>query len=464
MKHLLVTELPHLANSVQWFERLRPLGNALILDSVAGASGGYRYRYRYDIITAAPDTLYRHKDGTTWCKPSTGNTWQALTTEPFKTLQAALPSPVDSQQMPFSGGLAGYWGYELNETLEPDRITPRHLSLPSMLVGLYLWAVVVDHHTARTWLVMHPDMSAGKRHYIEQQLHKPVTAFSSVFHLNTPFLASMSHSEYRNAFQHVRARIAAGDCYQVNLTQRFSAGYQGDPWSAYLALRSVSPTPFAAFLDFEELKVLSHSPERLLRSDNGEIETRPIKGTRPRGCDLDEDVAAAAELLGSEKDRAENLMIVDLLRNDLGRNCKPGSVDVPALFDLESYANVHHLVSTVTGQLAEGHDNLMLLCGAFPGGSITGAPKVRAMEIIRELEPVSRSVYCGAIGYISSHGRMDTNIAIRTLVADGQQIHCWGGGGIVADSDCEMEYQESITKVKNLMTVLENLEAKRVAL
>ncbi|GAA4651503.1 aminodeoxychorismate synthase component I [Kistimonas scapharcae] len=462
MKHLSITELPHLTDSVQWFERLRSLGNALMLDSVARSSGDYRYRY--DILTAAPENLYRHKDGITWCKSSTSDTWQPLATAPFETLHAALPSPVDSQQMPFTGGLAGYWGYELNESLEPGRIKPRRSSHPSMLVGLYLWAVVVDHHTGRTWLVAHPDMSEEKRHRIEQRLHKPATVFSSAFHLNTPFSASMSPSEYQNAFQHIKDWIAAGDCYQVNLTQRFSADYQGDPWSAYLALRSASPTPFAAFLDFEELKVLSHSPERLLRSDNGEVETRPIKGTRPRGRDTDEDIATAAELLTSEKDRAENLMIVDLLRNDLGRNCKPGSIKVPVLFGLESYANVHHLVSTVTGQLAEGHDNLMLLRDAFPGGSITGAPKIRAMEIIRELEPVPRSVYCGAIGYISSHGRMDTNIAIRTLVADGQQIHCWGGGGIVADSDCEMEYQESITKVRNLMNVLENMEAERVAL
>ncbi|MCK5893174.1 MAG: aminodeoxychorismate synthase component I [Endozoicomonadaceae bacterium] len=455
MRHLSITELPNLTDSVQWFERIRPLGNALMLDSVAHSTGSYRYRY--DILTAAPDKKYRHFQSATWCQSDNEPVWQKLHTLPFNTLYAAMPSSIDHQGLPFTGGLAGYWGYELNESLEPRHIMPRHSTQPEMLVGLFLWAVIVDYHVDRTWLVVHPDMAEKKRQVIEYLLHKPVTPTSD-FHLSTPFAANMTQAHYQEAFHHIKEWIAAGDCYQVNLTQRFSADYQGDPWAAYQAIRRASPTPFAAFLDFDDLKVLSHSPERLLRSDHGSVEARPIKGTRPRSKDIDEDTAAAVELLTSEKDRAENLMIVDLLRNDLGRNCKPGSIKVPVLFGLESYANVHHLVSTVTGQLADGRDPLMLLRDAFPGGSITGVPKIRAMEVIRALEPVPRSVYCGAIGYISSHGRMDTNIAIRTLVVDEQQIHCWGGGGIVADSDCEMEYQESITKVRNLMTVLESLK------
>lgn len=458
MKQLSITELPHLTDSVQWFDRIRPLGNAMMLDSVADSTGDYHYRY--DILTAAPDKLYRHFQNATWCKPDKEQIWQKLNASPFDTLRAAMPSPIAHHDLPFTGGMVGYWGYELNESLEPGRIMPRHSKQPKMLVGLFLWAVIVDHHTSRTWFVAHPNIAEEKRQAIAHRLHQPATAPKPDFYLNLPFAASMSQAHYHEAFHHIKDWIAAGDCYQVNLTQRFSAGYHGNPWTAYQALRTASPTPFSAFLDFDDFKVLSHSPERLLRSNQGEVEARPIKGTRTRGKDVDEDVVAAFELLNSEKDRAENLMIVDLLRNDLGRNCKPGSIKVPELFGLESYANVHHLVSTVTGQLADGHDNFMLLRDAFPGGSITGAPKIRAMEIIRELEPVSRSVYCGAIGYISSHGRMDTNIAIRTLVADGKQIHCWGGGGIVADSDCDLEHQESVIKVKNLMTVLENLQKK----
>lgn len=458
MTHLSITELPNLTDSVQWFERIRPLGNALMLDSVARSTGNYHYRY--DILTAAPDKMYRHFQGATWCRSDNEPVWQKFHSSPFNTLHAVIPSSFDHQGLPFTGGLAGYWGYELNESLEPRRIMPRHSTQPEMLVGLFLWAVIVDHHVDKTWFVVHPDMAESKRQAIEYLLYKPVMSTPN-FHLSTPFVANMTQAHYREAFHHIKDWIAAGDCYQVNLAQRFSADYQGDPWTAYQAMRRASPTPFAAFLDFDDLKVLSHSPERLLRSDHGNVEARPIKGTRPRSKNIDEDAIAAAELLASEKDRAENLMIVDLLRNDLGRNCKPGSIKVPVLFSLESYSNVHHLVSTVTGQLADGHDHLMLLRDAFPGGSITGAPKIRAMEVIRELEPVPRSVYCGAIGYISSHGRMDTNIAIRTLVVDEQQVHCWGGGGIVADSDCEMEYQESITKVRNLMKVLENLPKKQ---
>ncbi len=202
--------------------------------------------------------------------------------------------------------------------------------------------------------------------------------------------------------------------------------------------------------------ILSLSPERFLRCDaDGRVETRPIKGTRPRGTNPAEDRRLADELSASLKDRAENVMIVDLLRNDLGRVCRPGSVRVPQLCGLESYANVHHLVSVVCGQLAEGRRALDLLAAAFPGGSITGAPKVRAMQIIDELEPSRRSIYCGSLGYVDVRGQMDTSIAIRTAVADGGQLHLWGGGGLVADSDVEAEYAETLAKIRHLMQALE---------
>ncbi|WMR32327.1 anthranilate synthase component I family protein, partial [Metapseudomonas otitidis] len=203
--------------------------------------------------------------------------------------------------------------------------------------------------------------------------------------------------------------------------------------------------------------IVSLSPERFIRLSQGQVETRPIKGTRPRGLTPDEDLAQADDLLGSPKDRAENLMIVDLLRNDLGRSCRIGSVRVPELFALESYPNVHHLVSAVRGELAEGKDALDLLAGSFPGGSITGAPKIRAMEIIDELEPTRRSIYCGSLLYLDVRGEMDSSIAIRTLLVKDGQASCWGGGGIVADSDWQAEYRESITKVQVLLRTLEAL-------
>jgi para-aminobenzoate synthetase component 1 len=263
--------------------------------------------------------------------------------------------------------------------------------------------------------------------------------------------------------------IEAGDIYQANITQRFQAslpaGFGREASSRlalYDALRRRNPATFAAFIDLGEAAILSSSPERFLKVAQKRIETRPIKGTRPRGANAAEDAALARQLLASEKDRAENLMIVDLLRNDLGRVAKLGSVKVPVLFGLESYATVHHLVSVVTAELDEGRSAVDLLRAAFPGGSVTGAPKIRAMEIIAELEPTARGPYCGAIGYLAATGAMDTNIAIRTLLIDGERISFQVGGGIVADSDPEAEYQETLAKARALFETLVNADTARM--
>lgn len=263
----------------------------------------------------------------------------------------------------------------------------------------------------------------------------------------------MSREAYLDAVSHIKAYIGQGDCYQVNLARHFSAKYQGDSWHLYRILRRILPSPHSCYYQFGERNqaVLSFSPERFLKLSAGQVETKPIKGTARRGRTVEEDQQNAIELMNSTKNRAENLMIVDLLRNDLGKTCQPGSIRVPKLFALESFPNVHHLVSTVTGKLRDGESPLSLLRGCFPGGSITGAPKKRAMEIIETLETCRRSVYCGSIGYISSTGRMDTNIAIRTILADGDRLHCWGGGGIVADSNAESEFQEILDKIRVLI-------------
>ncbi|MDA3164773.1 aminodeoxychorismate synthase component I, partial [Pseudomonas aeruginosa] len=264
-------------------------------------------------------------------------------------------------------------------------------------------------------------------------------------------------SDYRQAIRRIQDYIQAGDCYQVNYSQRFQAACSGSPWPAYRALREACPTPFSGYLRLADGAILSLSPERFLKLGKGKVETRPIKGTRPRGKTPEEDMALAASLLASPKDRAENLMIVDLLRNDIGRSCQPGSVRVPELFALESYPNVHHLVSSVTGELAPGKDALDLLEGSFPGGSITGAPKIRAMQIIDELEPSRRGIYCGSLFYLDVRGEMDSSIAIRTLLVRNGQVSCWGGGGIVADSHWEDEYQETLDKVRVLLETLEGM-------
>jgi para-aminobenzoate synthetase component 1 len=257
--------------------------------------------------------------------------------------------------------------------------------------------------------------------------------------------------------------IQAGDCYQINLAQRFSAPAAGDPWLAYQALRIVNPAPYSAYLRTPQGVVLSASPERFLHLRDGMVETRPIKGTRARVGHPRLDAERVAELQASAKDRAENVMIVDLLRNDLSKNCITGSVNVPRLFEVESFATVHHLVSTVTGTLRADRDALDLLRGCFPGGSITGAPKRRAMQIIEELEPQRRGVYCGAIGYIGCDGNMDLNIAIRTLVFSGGSVRLWAGGGIVADSQLDEEYQETFDKAAAMLKLLQQTAATQVA-
>ena len=304
--------------------------------------------------------------------------------------------------------------------------------------------------------MFHPSLAEPRRQaLIELFGNAQPAAAPGPFRLTQPFQADLSAAQYRQAIEKIQAYIRAGDCYQVNFAQRFQAPWQGDPWRAYLALRDACPTPFAGYLRLDRGALLSLSPERFIRVSRGQVETRPIKGTRPRGRNSEEDRALAEELLDSRKDRAENLMIVDLLRNDLGRSCRIGSVRVPELFALESYPNVHHLVSAVTGELAPGLDAFDLLAGSFPGGSITGAPKIRAMQIIDELEPTRRSIYCGSLLYIDSRGEMDSSICIRTLLLQDGQASCWGGGGIVMDSEWQAEYEESKTKVRVLLQTLE---------
>ncbi|MFW6344897.1 MAG: aminodeoxychorismate synthase component I, partial [Halomonas sp.] len=357
-------------------------------------------------------------------------------------------------ELPFLGGLIGHWSYDLAYALEPVGGRARSaVDLPASRVGLYDWALIQDHERGEAWLVATPER---RRQALAWLAAEPPP--EAPFRLAAPFAAELDRAGYLARFEAVQRYIRAGDCYQVNLAQRFSAPFEGDLWAAYRRLRAATPTPFAGYLAWPgpagEQAILSLSPERFLECREGRVETRPIKGTRARGDTPEADRRLAEELQGSLKDRAENVMIVDLLRNDLGRVCRPGSVRVPRLCGLESYANVHHLVSVVTGTLAAGRTSLDLLAGAFPGGSITGAPKVRAMQIIDELEPSRRGVYCGSLGYVDRRGRMDTSIAIRTAVADAGRLHLWGGGGLVADSDGEAEYHESLDKIRHLMAAL----------
>ncbi|HID9267057.1 TPA: aminodeoxychorismate synthase component I, partial [Klebsiella variicola] len=276
------------------------------------------------------------------------------------------------------------------------------------------------------------------------------------FALTSAWQSNMSRQQYGEKFRQVQAYLHSGDCYQVNLAQRFQARYVGDEWQAFRQLNTANRAPFSAFIRLEEGAILSLSPERFIQLRQGEIQTRPIKGTLPRLDSPQEDARQAEKLANSPKDRAENLMIVDLMRNDIGRVAVPGSVRVPELFVVEPFPAVHHLVSTITARLPATLHASDLLRAAFPGGSITGAPKVRAMEIIDELEPQRRNAWCGSIGYLSYCGNMDTSITIRTLTAWQGQLYCSAGGGIVADSEEDAEYQETFDKVNRILHQLEN--------
>ena len=374
---------------------------------------------------------------------------------------------------PFQTGALGYIAYEWGRTLE--RLpSPRYddLDLPDVVFGIYDWVIAWDHEASRAWVIARDEVNkrraldlvgdpekivaARPRQAGESREHPPSYPVDADWiDPRLGLRSSFTHAGYLDAVNRVRDYIYAGDIFQANLSQRFEAALVESPWDLYRRLRTRNPAPFAAFIELPECTVLSASPERFMRVDgSGRVETRPIKGTRPRGVGPEHDAALGRALTESAKDRAENLMIVDLIRNDLSRVCEPGSVRVRELFALEHFATVHHLVSTVVGTLLPGLDGLDVLRASFPGGSITGAPKIRAMEIIAELEPSVRGVYCGAIGYLSATGELDTNIPIRTaLVRDGR-VYLNAGGGIVADSDAEQEYQETFHKARGIIDAL----------
>lgn len=439
--------LPYQANPAVYFARVRQAPGAVLLDSARPTAE----RGRFDLLSAWPlQTL----------APEAGEDGEAYLQRLRESLaqlgRASLP---DGVELPFAGGLIGYLSYDFGRRLEqlPHRAVD-DLGLADASLGLYAWALISDHQLQRTHLLFHPRLAEAERQRLIALFEAQAPACDAKFSLQAPMRGDISAEDYHQAFERVQQYIHAGDCYQINLTQRFRAPCQGDPWHAYQALRQACPTPFSGFqLLADGSALLSFSPERFIQVSQGQVETRPIKGTRPRSADPAIDARNGAELLNSAKDRAENLMIVDLLRNDLGRSCEIGSVKVPELFSLESYPNVHHLVSSVTGRLAAGKDALDLIAGSFPGGSITGAPKIRAMQIIDELEPTRRALYCGSLLYVDVRGEMDSSIAIRSLLVKDGQVCCWGGGAVVADSGWQAEYEESITKVKVLLETLQGL-------
>jgi len=454
----LLAELDYPEDSADLFARIAHRPWSMWLDSGRpGSSFG-----RFDIMVADPVVTLTTRGELT---EVIGPTSEISRADPFSLVRDYLGRHQPCEPgIPFMGGAVGYFSYDLARRLERLPATAQDAEhLPEMRVGIYDWALVVDHVVKKCWLASHGRAPQTRQGWdaLLASFTGPFTEDVGDFHVNGPVASNMTEASYSQALDRILHYIHEGDCYQVNLAQRFAAPASGDAWVAYRHLRRASPAPFAAYLNLPDAQVLSASPERFLEVRDRRVETKPIKGTRPRDADPARDRGNADELLASLKDRAENLMIVDLLRNDIGKNCVPGSVKAEKMFALESFASVHHLVSTVTGKLAQGHDALHLLRGCFPGGSITGAPKLRAMEIIEELEPNRRGVYCGAIGYIGFDGNMDTNIAIRTAVYSDKKIRFWAGGGIVADSEADKEYRETLDKAANMLALMRDFDAGR---
>ena len=448
------------ADPVELFAVFANDSQAALLDSALQTE-----RSRHSFIAALPFGTLSSKNGVVTLdgQRRIGNPFAVLRQELARHRLHALPG-----LPPLQGGAIGYFGYELVQHLERVPCAPDDdMQFPDLALGFHDVIVAFDHRDRRAWILSSglPETDPGRRrHRARRRLDEMAERLSDARPLPDPvapaqrpaLMSNFTSSGYEAVVSRVVEYILAGDIFQANLSQRFQAPLPPglSALDLYRRLRDLNPAPFAAFLKCGDVEIASASPERFLRLDDGRVETCPIKGTRPRGASPAADRALAAALLASEKDRAENVMIVDLLRNDLSRVCRDGSVEVPRLCALETFATVFHLVSTVTGELRPGMTAVDLLEACLPGGSITGAPKIRAMEIIAALEPTRRGPYCGSIGYIGFDGSMDTSIVIRTYAIKDGTVTFQAGGGIVADSRPDDEYAETMAKARALIAAL----------
>ncbi len=482
----LIEEVPF-CDPLALFAPLATTPFALLLDAAtAGPENAPDLQGRWTYIATDPFATVEKRNGTTFLNgvETRGESFDLLAQQ-LNVLSLAPGWPEDQALPPFTGGFAGFFGYELGSELEhlPPRKPWRHpnestrTSPPDMALGAYDCVIAFDCIARRTFIVSTglPETTPATR---AVRAEARAARWRARLNLNPALpplhwpekpapadviTAATDRAHHEAAVSRIVDYIYAGDIFQANLSQRFEAPLQNgdDAFTLYRRLRALSPAPFAGFFNFGNGALLSSSPEQFLASDGESITTRPIKGTRPRGQTPEQDQALAEALLASEKDHAENVMIVDLLRNDLSRVCQDGSVQVPTLCALESFATVHHLVSTVRGTRREGATNVDLLRACFPGGSITGAPKVRAMEIISELEPHARGPYCGSLGFMSFSGTMDTNISIRTMTVMEDRVVFQAGGGIVADSNPSEEYEEVIAKASALCNAVRGCRPQR---
>ena len=443
----MIKEISTKLNSFEIFTIFKDEENSFILDSAMDE----KKLGRYSFISSNPFKVLKYK-----------NTKK----NPLDNLQNELNKykVENNTHLPFIGGAVGYLSYDLGNYIEKlPRTAIDDTNVYDLYFGLYNWVIVVDHLENKTYIAT-PDLDIENEKNIIEDIEKKINngeinGIDSICYEEkevekTKLTSNFTKNEFENAVRKVQDYIRQGDIYQANLTQRFNGKTTLSSYELYRDLRRFSPAPFGAFLNFEDSHILSNSPERFIKCVDRKLETRPIKGTRPRGKNKEEDLRLQEELRSSEKDRAELLMIVDLERNDIGRISKIGTVKVPELFVIEPYANVNHLVATVVGELDDDKDCVDAIKATFPGGSITGAPKIRSMEIIDELEPTQRNVYTGSIGYIGFNGDMDLNIAIRTIIKKDNNVYFQVGGGMTWDSNPSDEYQETLDKAQSIMKAL----------
>ncbi len=458
----LIEQLPWPGDALSVAALVQDRAYPFFLDSVGATLGSGRFSF----VGCDPYLVLR-THGLEAELVGTGSS-RTISGHPLSLLQGLLDRnslPGHAYPVPFVGGAVGYLGYDLGRHVErlPSRAVD-DLRLPELQLCFYDTAVAFDHGKDRVYLISNglPEPAGQAR---RDRARKRLDSLHALLTRDAPepdvgaipsveLTGNFTREAYLKAIARAQRHIVAGDVYQVNLSHRLQGPWAGTPWAFYERLRRLNPAPFSAYQDFGDFAVASSSPERFLRLTGDLVETRPIKGTRPRGATLREDELLAAALQASEKDRAEHIMIVDLERNDLGRVARTGSVAVEELMAVESYATVHHLTSTVSARLRSDRTVSDLLRATFPGGSITGAPKIRAMELIDELEPTRRGVYTGAIGYFSASGDLDLNIAIRTAVLKDGAACLQVGGGIVHDSDPEAEYQETFDKGRAMLEAL----------
>ncbi|MDM8533415.1 aminodeoxychorismate synthase component I [Clostridiaceae bacterium HSG29] len=423
------------------------------------SSDKYEKLGKYSIIAFNPFITIKSKNGKVNIKEDDGEI--NLNRNPFVVIKEYLDkfNKTYNTDLPFIGGAIGHFSYDLLYHLETiDRTAVDDVNIEDLNLGFYNGAIIYEHSTKKVFIT-DSDVNIGgdKRvNIILKKLSYDKTEKLNLRHHNkkAEIKSNMTKEEYLKSIEKIKNYIIEGDIYQVNMTQRFKTDLRDKPIELYNKLRNINPAPFAAFMDYGEYQILSSSPERFIELRDNKLQTRPIKGTRPRGNNDEEDKKLKNELKESLKDKAELLMIVDLERNDFSKVAKTSTVKVPELFVVEKYPTVFHLVSTVTCLKDDKFDTIDCITNTFPGGSITGAPKIRAMEIIDELEPTQRNIYTGSIGYIDFNGDMDLNIVIRTMVIKNDKVYFQVGGGIVYDSNALDEYQESLDKAKALIEAL----------